>query len=113
MEPIEKAAKEIMAVIEATYRPSHEYVNVDPKLFRHLDLHWYDRNSRLLQSKGFKPIANVADRSKAATVDGVLMPVLMRTMLSKDGSTWRPSVPMGRSWSRAMPPQPRSVHCRR
>ena len=86
MEPTEKAATDILAAIEATYRPSHEYVNVDPKLFRHLDLHWYDRTSRLLQSKGFKPLANVADRSKTALAGNVLMPALIRTMLSKDGT---------------------------
>jgi hypothetical protein len=86
MHPTEKAAHEILATIEATYQPSHDYVNVDPKAFRHLDLKWYDRTARLLQSKGYKPLANVEDRTITNTPGGVLLPALVRTMLSKDGT---------------------------
>ncbi len=86
MEPIEKAAHDILRVIVATYRPTHDYVAVDPKAFRHLDLHWYDRTSRLLQSKGFRPLANIEDKTITAAPNGVLMPAMVRTMLSKDGT---------------------------
>jgi hypothetical protein len=86
MEPCDKAARDILADIEAAYRPSQDFVNVDPTLFRHLDLRWYDRTSRLLQSKTFEPMANVADRAAATRPGATLMPVLLRMLLSKDGT---------------------------
>lgn len=86
MEPVDKAAHDILATLEATYQPTHDYVAADPKAFRHLDLAWYDRTARLLASRGYRTLADVEDRTITNTPGGVLRPVLIRTMLSRDGT---------------------------
>jgi hypothetical protein len=86
MEPTEKAAHDILATIEATYQPTHHYVPVDPRAFRHLDQAFYDRTARLLASKGFRTLADVEDTTITATPGTVLMPVMIRTLLSRDGT---------------------------
>ena len=86
MEPVEKAALAILATIEATYQPTHNYVPVNAKAFPHLDLRFYDRTTRLLGSNGFRTLADIEDTTITNTPNGVLMPVLVRTMLSRDGT---------------------------
>ncbi|MBC7841912.1 MAG: hypothetical protein H7099_06355 [Gemmatimonadaceae bacterium] len=86
MEPAEKAAREILALIAATYRPTHEYVAADARRFGHLDMRFYERTTRLLGSNGFRTLADIEDRTITNSPNGVLMPVLVRTMLSRDGT---------------------------
>ena len=86
MDPVERAAHEILATIEATYKPAHDYVLVDTKEFQHLDIRYYDRTARVLSVEGFRQLADVEDRTITATPNGVLMPVLIRSMLAKDGT---------------------------
>jgi hypothetical protein len=85
MEPAEKAAHEILDLIEATYQPTHDYVVADPRAFRHLDIAFYDRIARLLASKGYRTVADLEDKT-ITNAPGVLMPVLLRTLLSRDGT---------------------------
>jgi hypothetical protein len=86
MAPADAAAQKILAMIEATYQPTHNYVTVDARTFRHLDLKFYDKTAHKLANKGFRTLADVEDKTITATPDGVLMPVLIRTLLSKDGT---------------------------
>ncbi len=86
MEPTEQAAHNILAMIEATYQPAHEYVPADPKRFGHLDQGFYTRTARQLESNGFRTVATVEDRTITNTPNGVLMPVMIRCLLSKDGT---------------------------
>ena len=86
MEPAEKAAREILALIAATYQPTHEYVPADARLFGHLDSRFYERTTRLLGSNGFRKLADIEDKTITNSPNGVLMPVLVRTMLSRDGT---------------------------
>ena len=86
MEPAERAAKEILATIEASYAAGHDYVVVDPQSFRHLDLVFYERTAKVLSVEGFRRVADVEDRTITAAPGSVLMPVLIRSMLSKDGA---------------------------
>lgn len=86
MEPTAQAAQRILATIEATFVPSHDYVRVEPQQFRHLDLRFYERTMRLLNAKGFRLVADVEDRTITRAPRGVLMPVMLRTMVSRDGT---------------------------
>ena len=86
MEPAAQAAHAILATIEASYQPTHDYVRVEAQRFRHLDLHFYERTMRLLSAKGFQLVADVEDRTISNAPRGVLMRVLLRTMLSRDGT---------------------------
>ena len=106
MEPTEKAAHEILAVIEATYQATHDYQIVSPRAFRHLDLSFYDRTTTMLTSKGFRALADVEDKTITNTPGGVLMPVLIRSLISKDGTVMaalyhpriRPLIPRALLW---------------
>ena len=86
MEPAERAATEILATIEATYQATHDYVVVDATAFGHLDQRFYERTARVLSVEGFRRLADVEDRTITASPGGVLMPVMIRSMLSKDGA---------------------------
>lgn len=86
MEPADKAAREILALIAATYQPTHEYVAADARRFGHLDMRFYERTTRLLGSNGFRTLADIEDKTITNSPNGVLMPVLVRTMLSRDGT---------------------------
>lgn len=85
MQPAEKAAHEILANIEATYQATHDYRTVNAKSFKHLDLGFYDRTARILENHGFRTLADVEDATITAA-PGVLMPVLIRSLLSRDGT---------------------------
>ena len=86
MEPAERAANEILATIEAAYTATHDYVVVDPQSFRHLDLVFYERTAQVLSVEGFRRVADMEERTVTATPGGKLMPVLIRSMRSKDGA---------------------------
>ncbi len=86
MEPVENAAHQLLAVIEASYRPTHHYVAVKASSFRHLDIAYYEKATRLLTARGFRVLADVEDTTITATPGGVLMPVMIRSLLSKDGT---------------------------
>jgi hypothetical protein len=86
MQPTEKAAREILATLEATYQPSHRYVRARAEDFRHLDIGFYDRTARLLASQGYRPLADVEDKTITETPGTVLSAILVRTMLSRDGT---------------------------
>jgi hypothetical protein len=86
MKPAENAAKEILANLEATYQPSHHYVTVQAKAFSHLDLRFYDQAARALGAKGFRTVADVEDTTITSAPNNVLMPVLIRALLSRDGT---------------------------
>jgi hypothetical protein len=86
MSPAEQAARDILATIEATYQPTHNYVTVNPKSFGHLDLAFYERTARLLGCNGFRTVGDVENKTITNAPNAVLMPVLLRTMLSRDGT---------------------------
>lgn len=86
MHPSEKAAHEILATLEASYQPTHRYVQARAENFRHLDLGFYDRTARLLATKGFRPLADVEDKTITEAPGTVLSAILVRTMLSRDGT---------------------------
>jgi hypothetical protein len=86
MQPAEQAAHAILATIEATYQPTHNYVTVSPKSFGHLDLAFYERTARLLGSNGFRIVGDVENTTITNAPNSVLMPVMLRMMLSRDGT---------------------------
>ena len=86
MQPAERAARELLSSIEATYKPTHDYVEVQPYMFRHLDLSFYDATTQALSAQGFRKLCDVEDRTLAAVPGNVLMPVMIRSLVSSDGS---------------------------
>ena len=84
MEPVEQAAHDILAIIEATYQPTHRFVMARPQDFRHLDLGWYDKTAALLTSRGFKLLADVEDKTITETPGTVLSAIPVRTLISRD-----------------------------
>lgn len=104
MHPADNAAREILANLEATYQPTHEYVRVRPEDFRHLDLGFYRRTASLLSAHGFKLLADLEDRTITNAPGTVLSPVLVRVLLSRDGTVtaalYHPHI--RRFWMRAL-----------
>jgi hypothetical protein len=104
MEPAQKAAQQILTVIESTYQPSHDYVTVQAHAFAHLDLAFYENTSRRLGEYGFRTLADLEDRTISATPGTVLARVMVRTLLSRDGtvmaSLYHPRIK--RVWMRCM-----------
>jgi hypothetical protein len=86
MHPTEKAARDILATIEATYVPMHDYAVVDPAQFRHLDLQFYDRTAAMLCANGFRVVANVEDRTISNSPGTVLDRIMIRSLISRDGT---------------------------
>ncbi|WP_461414093.1 hypothetical protein [Gemmatimonas sp.] len=86
MHPTERAAKEILASIEATFQPTHRFVRVEASRYRHLDLRFYDRTASDLKARGFTMLADVEDRTVTETPGTVLSAILVRTMASRDGT---------------------------
>lgn len=87
MHPTERAAREIVATLAATYSSTHDYVQVDPRHFRHLDLKFYDRTASALAARGFCSLADLEDRTTTNVPGTVLSAVMLRVMLSRDGTT--------------------------
>lgn len=86
MEPAEKIAQEILVLIEASYKPTHNYVEVESRLFRHLDLSFYEQTTQRLCAQSFRKLADVEDTTLSASPGNVLMPVMIRSLVSSDGS---------------------------
>ncbi len=86
MSSTQRAAQEILATIEATFQPTHRYVRAEAGKFRHLDLRFYDRTAQDLTGRGFRKLADVEDLTITETPGTVLSAILVRTMLSRDGT---------------------------
>lgn len=104
MHPTEQSAHEILAMLEATYQPTHRYVSATASDFRHLDLRFYDRTAQALGGRGFRTLADMEDRTITETPNSVLSAVLIRTLLSRDGTVmaalYHPHI--RRFWMRAL-----------
>lgn len=85
MEPTTKAARDILAMLEATFQSTHRYVAADPAHYRYLDIGWYNKTARLLEANGFRTIRDVEDRTITESPGTVLSAIMVRTMLSRDG----------------------------
>lgn len=86
MHPADTAAREILANLEATYQPTHDYVRVRPDDYGHLDLGFYRRTAALLGAHGFRLLADLEDRTITQAPGSLLSPVLVRVLLSRDGT---------------------------
>ena len=65
MQPTERSAREILAMLEARFQPTHHYVSVSAQSFRHLDLNFYDRTANGLRAKGFRSLSDVEDTTSS------------------------------------------------
>jgi hypothetical protein len=86
MDEYEKSAAQLLASIEATYVPTHQYVPADPAQFRHLDLQFYDRALAELQASGYRLAGDVEDLTISYAPHNIMKRVMIRTMLSRDGT---------------------------
>ena len=86
MEPTTQAAHEILALLEATYQPTHRYVPADPAQYPHLDLKWYDATARTLSGQGFRTVRDVEDKTVTEAPGMVMSAILLRGLLSRDGT---------------------------
>lgn len=86
MDPVSTAAQHILATLEASYQPTHDYVAVETRAFRHLDLRFYERTATMLGAKGFRVVADIEDRTISNTPRTVLDRIMIRMLLSKDGT---------------------------
>jgi len=86
MEPTRRAAHELLALLEATYQPTHRYVTANPAQYRHLDIAWYDRTAQGLGREGFRTICDVEDKTITESPGTVLSAVKVRMLLSRDGT---------------------------
>ena len=86
MHPNTRAAQEILANLAATYASTHDYVQADARNYRHLDLGFYERTAQALSARGFRTLADIEDRTVTNTPGTVLSAIMIRTMLSRDGT---------------------------
>lgn len=86
MDPTEKTAHEILAMLEATYQPTHRYVPANAADFRHLDLKFYDRTAELLGARGFRLLPDMEDRTITEAPNSVMSAILIRSLISRDGT---------------------------
>lgn len=82
----QEGAREILAHLQALYVPKHEYVSVRDTDFPHLDLRFYQRARTELEAAGFLHLEDCEDRTLATVPGNVLLPVLIRVMVSADGA---------------------------
>ena len=86
MDSIEQHAQRLLANIEATYVPTHNYVEVSASDFPHLNLRFYDQVRDDLKKAGYRYISDLEDTSISSAPGTVLKRIMIRTMLSSDGS---------------------------
>jgi hypothetical protein len=86
MDPAEKSAHEILAMLEATYQPTHRFVPAHAADFRHLDLTFYDRTAALLAGRGFRLLSDMEDRTITEAPHSVMSAILIRSLISRDGT---------------------------
>lgn len=86
MQSYERGAREILDHINEVYVPSHKYVQVDPREFRHLNLKFYESVKTELLRKGFTHLSDEEDTTLSNARGGLLRRVMIRTMISSDGS---------------------------
>ena len=79
-EVAEKVAESVNALCESHY----EYIPVNAKEFKHLDLEWYDASHRWLEESGFAFLGDEENLTFRRTSKGNR--TLLRTMLSRDGA---------------------------
>lgn len=79
-------ARAILQHIEAVYVPVHDYVSVRESDYQHLDIAFY-RSSRLyLEAQAFLHLEDCEDRTLAAAPGNVFKPMMIRVMVSLDGT---------------------------
>ncbi len=83
---IVKGARDILAQIEATYVPEHEYVSVRESDYGHLDLGFYRRGRASLEAEGFVFLEDSEDLTLAKVPGQPFQPVMIRALASGDGS---------------------------
>jgi hypothetical protein len=97
MTPNEHAAQESLATLAATHRSTHEYVHVDQRNFRHLDLEFYDATL----NRGRSSIRRLADGAR--TDHGASARRAPRGRAGRAGRAVVPggrAVPAGTAWRR-------------
>jgi hypothetical protein len=85
MGDLEAGARKILSHLEAVYVPTHNYVAVSPRDFRHLDLKFYDSVKASLEKLGFRHVSDEEDTTISAAPGGLMRRVMIRSMLSSDG----------------------------
>lgn len=86
MDAYESAAGQILAQIRATYVPTHNYIEVSPAEFRHLNLRFYERTLSSLAKAGFRHLADFEDTTLTSVPGSILPRIMIRSMLSSDGT---------------------------
>jgi len=79
-------ARRILDHIESIYVAQHDYAAADPREFGHLDLKFYDRARTHLESRGFRHLADIEDRTLSSTPGNILHRTMIRILVSDDGS---------------------------
>ena len=80
-----EGAARILGRIEAVYVPTHRYVTVNARDFGHLDLAYYDKVQRYLESQGFRWIGDKENLTLSEAPGGIFHRVLIRVLVSADG----------------------------
>jgi len=86
MESEETAETEDLVQTAAAQIPKHNYVPADPRFFTHLDLKYYDKAQRILETQGFRLIGDVENLTHSALPRAVK--ILSRLMVNEDGTLW-------------------------
>jgi hypothetical protein len=85
MDRIEKAAERIKEYQKRIYTPHHEYCQINPNDFRHLDLMWYDQTRDLLVARGCRCLGDFENVSLKGTWNDFR--TFLRTLVTSDGGT--------------------------
>ena len=86
MKPEEKGARDILENIFETFKPTHQYVEVQEKDFRHLDLGFYRKSTAVLEKRSFRHVSDVEDVSIVGATSKMFKRIMIRSLISSDGT---------------------------
>jgi len=80
-----RAAEDILRHVQACYQPTHRYVSVNLRDFRHVDQRFYAETQRFLEKEGFAHLTDEEDETLRDAPGSVLRRVPVRVMISREG----------------------------
>jgi hypothetical protein len=88
--------QELMQMMQEIYGDLHTYQQVDCKTFRHLDQKFYQNTQKILETLGFRCIADIEDVTLSQTEP--FRRLFIRVLLSNDGTTTGSCYHFAGSW---------------
>jgi hypothetical protein len=80
------AAKKMLDQIEAVYVPEHEFVDVKPMDFPHVDMDFYEDATLWLSGRSCRHLGDIMNKTLEDAPGNLFKPVMIRVLISRDGA---------------------------